>query len=78
MCIRDSDKTSPIGRSFYNTYQVKTIEEVEAKLKKIDGLDYTWLPDGCLRIVSEPVPAVRFIDQQSSGNFIHQYTFHNR
>lgn len=70
------DLTSPIGRSFYNTYQVKTVQEVEAKLNKITGLEYSWLPDGCLRVVSEPIPAVRFIEQQH-GESIYQWTFHN-
>mmetsp|Transcript_7920 Transcript_7920/g.14914 ORF Transcript_7920/g.14914 Transcript_7920/m.14914 type:complete len:653 (-) Transcript_7920:76-2034(-) len=70
------DLTSPIGRSFYNTYQVKSVEEIEDKLGKIAGLEYSWLPDGCLRVTSEPIPAVRFIEEQH-GESIFQWTFHN-
>lgn len=72
----EDDMTSPIGRSVFNTYQVKTVEEVEAKLNSILGLQYTWLPDGCLRVISEPVPAVRFIEEQH-GHSIFQWAFHN-
>lgn len=70
------DPTSPIGRSFFNTYQVKTIEELEEKLNVIKGLEYEWLADGSLKVTSEPIPAVRFIDQQHE-NAIYQWTFHN-
>lgn len=72
----EDDLASPIGRSFYNTYQVKTVEELEAKLNAISGLEYSWLPDGCLRVVSEPIPAVRTIEEQH-GHSIYQKTFHN-
>mmetsp|Transcript_7037 Transcript_7037/g.10302 ORF Transcript_7037/g.10302 Transcript_7037/m.10302 type:complete len:565 (+) Transcript_7037:1-1695(+) len=70
------DFTSPIGRSFYNTYQVKTIEELEVKLDSVQGLEYTWLSDGSLRVVSEPIPAVRMTEQQHDHS-IYQWTFHN-
>jgi len=40
------------------------------------GLEYSWLPDGSLYVISEPVPAVRFIEAQS-GHSIYQWTFHN-
>lgn len=68
--------SSPIGRSFYNTYVVKTKEELEAKLDSIEGLEYEWLSDGSLRVVSEPVPAVRMIEQQHDHS-IYQWAFHN-
>ena len=72
----EDDPTSPIGRSFYNTYQVKTTEALEAKLNSIPGLEYEWLPDGSLKVTSEPIPAIRFIDQQHDQS-IFQWTFHN-
>ena len=72
----EDDLTSPIGRSFYNTYQVSTRNEVEEKLNIIEGLDYEWLPDGSLKITSEPIPAIRMIEQQSESA-IYQWTFHN-
>ena len=40
------------------------------------GLEYSWLPDGSLRVVSEPVPAVRFIKEQGEHS-VYQWTFHN-
>lgn len=70
------DVASPIGRSFYNTYQVQTVEELEEKLNSMAGLEYSWLPDGSLRVVSEPVPAVRFIKEQGEHS-VYQWTFHN-
>ena len=53
----EDDKTSPIGRSYYNTYQVKSKDELVAKLDAIEGLEYEWLSDGCLKVTSEPIPA---------------------
>lgn len=72
----EDDPTSPQGRSFYNTYQLKTKEEVEDKLKQTDGAEYKWLPNGDLSVTSEPVPAIKFIDYQHS-HAIYQWTFHN-
>jgi len=72
----EDDPLSPQGRSFYNTYQVKTKEEVEEKLKSTKGVDYTWLPNGDLSVTSEPVPAIKFIDSQHA-HAIYQWTFHN-
>jgi hypothetical protein len=34
------DVASPIGRSFYNTYQVQTVEELEEKLNSMAGLEF--------------------------------------
>jgi diketogulonate reductase-like aldo/keto reductase/alpha-ketoglutarate-dependent taurine dioxygenase len=70
------DPDSPIGRSFYNTYQLSTIQALEEKLNSIQGLDYTWQSDGSLKVTSEPVPAIKFISHQHNQS-IYQYTFHN-
>uniref|UniRef100_A0A7S2I4B2 NADP-dependent oxidoreductase domain-containing protein n=1 Tax=Helicotheca tamesis TaxID=374047 RepID=A0A7S2I4B2_9STRA len=72
----EDDKESPIGRSFYNTYQVKTKMELETKLDATKGLEYEWLDDGSLKVTSEPIPAIRFIEQQQN-HAIYQWTFHN-
>lgn len=69
----EDDPKSPIGRSFYNTYQVSTKEEVEEKLDAIQGLEYHWLEDGSLQVISEPVPSVRFIEEQYFHS-IYQHT----
>mmetsp|Transcript_10157 Transcript_10157/g.12873 ORF Transcript_10157/g.12873 Transcript_10157/m.12873 type:complete len:645 (+) Transcript_10157:113-2047(+) len=72
----EDDPASPIGRSFYNTYQVSTKEEVETKLNAVQGLEYKWLQDGSLRVASEAIPAVRCIEQEHN-HAIYQWTFHN-
>jgi len=72
----EDDKQSPIGRSFYNTYQVSSTVELEKKLNAIKGLEYEWLPEGSLRVVSEPIPAIRMIEQQDD-HAVYQWTFHN-
>lgn len=72
----EDDPDSPIGRSFYNTYHVSTVEALEDKLQAIPGLEYTWQPDGSLKVTSEPIPAIKFIHQQHD-QAVYQYTFHN-
>jgi diketogulonate reductase-like aldo/keto reductase/alpha-ketoglutarate-dependent taurine dioxygenase len=73
---KEDDANSPIGRSWKNTYQVETIEELELKLKAIKGLEYVWQKDGSIRITSEPIVAIKFIGQQHD-EAIYQWTFHN-
>mmetsp|Transcript_48107 Transcript_48107/g.145300 ORF Transcript_48107/g.145300 Transcript_48107/m.145300 type:complete len:650 (-) Transcript_48107:424-2373(-) len=72
----EDDLASPLGRSFYNCYQVKTNEELEKKLNTVEGLEYEWQPDGALKVTSEPIPAIRMIEQQGN-HAIYQWTFHN-
>ncbi|KAL3772242.1 hypothetical protein ACHAWO_012640 [Cyclotella atomus] len=72
----EDDKESPIGRSFYSCYQVDNKADLEAKLNDIDGLEYKWMPDGCLQVITEPIPAIRMIEQQHEHG-IYQWTFHN-
>jgi diketogulonate reductase-like aldo/keto reductase/alpha-ketoglutarate-dependent taurine dioxygenase len=73
----EDDKSSPIGRSWKNTYNVDTKEELEAKLETIKGLDYEWKDDDAIKVTSEPVPAIKYIDELHSHMAVHQYTFHN-
>jgi hypothetical protein len=72
----EDDKESPIGRSFYSCYQVDNKADLENKLNGIDGLEYKWMPDGCLQVITEPIPAIRMIDQQHNHG-VYQWTFHN-
>lgn len=72
----EDDKDSPIGRSFYNAYQVDNKMDLEMKLDKIAGLEYEWQPDGSLTVITEPIPAVRMIEQQHN-HAVYQWTFHN-
>jgi hypothetical protein len=52
----EDDKNSPIGRSFYNTYQVNNKLDLEKKLSEITGLEYEWTHDGSLTVTTEPIP----------------------
>ena len=52
----EDDKESPIGRSFYNAYQVTNKIDLEKKLNKINGLEYEWTPEGSLTVITEPIP----------------------
>eukprot|EP00804_Cyclotella_cryptica_P024776 CCRYP_001744-RC/>CCRYP_001744-RC protein AED:0.10 eAED:0.10 QI:259/1/1/1/1/1/7/113/645 len=72
----EDDKESPIGRSFYSCYQVENKTDLEKKLNDIPGLEYQWMPDGCLEVITEPIPAIRMIEQQHNHG-IYQWTFHN-
>ncbi|KAL7484753.1 hypothetical protein ACHAW6_010367 [Cyclotella cf. meneghiniana] len=72
----EDDKESPIGRSFYSCYQVDNKDDLEKKLNDIPGLEYEWMPDGCLQVITEPIPAIRMIEQQHNHG-IYQWTFHN-
>ena len=48
----EDDQNSPIGRSFYNAYQVDNKMDLEMKLDKIAGLEYEWQPDGSLTVIT--------------------------
>lgn len=72
---KEDDPSSPIGRSYYNTYQVDSISALEAKLDAIAGLEYEWIGED-LKVTSESVSAVKLIREHSS-NAVYQHTFHN-
>ena len=72
----DDDPLSPIGRSYKNTWHVKTPKELEEKLSKIDGCSWEWKEDGSVRITTEAVPALRLVKEHSQ-NYVFQYTFAN-
>jgi len=63
----EDDKNSPIGRSFYNTYQVTNKTDVEKKLNEIAGLEYEWTSDGSLTVTTEPIPGEMIIWHSNSG-----------
>ena len=72
---QSDDATSPIGRSYFNTYQVDTVPDLEAKLDAIPGLEYEWIGEE-LKVTSEAVPAVKLVREHCS-NAVYQWTFHN-
>ena len=81
-----TDPTSPIGRSYCDTYNVQSRTELEQKLKELDGCSWEWLPghnggsstddDASVRITSPAVPAVRLIPDHCQ-NHVFQYAFAN-
>jgi D-xylose reductase len=73
----EDDLASPIGRSWKNTYNVSSKEELDTFLKvSRPGDVYEWLDGDCVKITSEATPAVRLISEEN-GNFVYQYAFHN-
>ncbi len=52
------DVVSGQGRSWASTFSVKTREEAEARMTRL-GYTWEWQEDGCLRVTSPILPAVR-------------------
>lgn len=71
------DPSSPLGRSYQNSWNVSSRQELEERLSKIDGCEWSWHDNGDVTIISEPIPAIRFIHDSLTQNFIHQGTFCN-
>jgi hypothetical protein len=53
----DDDPKSGMGRSWKSTLEVTNREAAEERLRKL-GYTWEWLPDGCLRATTPPLPAV--------------------
>jgi alpha-ketoglutarate-dependent taurine dioxygenase len=53
----DNDLNSGMGRSWKSTLGVDTKEAAEARLRELN-YSYEWLPDGCLKATTPPLPAV--------------------
>jgi hypothetical protein len=53
-----NDPTSGMGRSWQSTLRADTPERAEERLKAL-GYSWTWLDDGCLRMTTPVLPAVR-------------------
>jgi D-xylose reductase len=70
------DPLSPIGRSYKNTWNVTSPQELDARLSEIEGVQWEWLVDGAVRITTQAVPALRLVTDPS-GNFLFQQAFAN-
>lgn len=72
------DASSPIGRSYQNTWQVANRQELDAKLatQENDGVQWHWLDDGSVRVTTQAVPAIRLVGT-CHANLIYQYVFAN-
>ena len=75
------DPSSPIGRSYQNTWHVSSPAELDAKLAAQPGGDMTWhwLDDGSVRVTTAAVPALRLVrtTSPSAHNLVYQYVFCN-
>ena len=54
----ENDPKSGMGRSWQSTLRAETKEEAEHRLSKLK-YDWTWQPDGSLRVTTPVLPAVR-------------------
>ncbi|QDT52597.1 Taurine catabolism dioxygenase TauD, TfdA family [Caulifigura coniformis] len=52
-----NDPNSGMGRSWKSTLEVETTEAAEARLRDLN-YSWEWLPDGCLKATTPPLPAV--------------------
>jgi alpha-ketoglutarate-dependent taurine dioxygenase len=52
-----NDANSGMGRSWKSTLEVETREAAEARLRALN-YSWEWLPDGCLKATTPPLPAV--------------------
>ena len=62
------DLSSPLGRSWKNTYNVDSRSCLENILDLKDGIDYHWKSDGCISITSEILPAIFY--NHETNNYI--------
>jgi D-xylose reductase len=72
----EEDKSSPIGRSYKDSWGVANKEELDTKLSNIKGCEWVWNNDGSVTITTEAIPALRLI-KEHHNNFIYQWTFSN-
>lgn len=63
-----TDETSAQGRSWRETYDVKTREEAEAAMKR-QGTTCEWLPNGDCRTITMALPGLRKDDRTSKEVF---------
>jgi hypothetical protein len=52
-----NDATSGMGRSWQLTFRSETREGAEQRMREL-GYSWEWLPDGCLRATTPPLPGV--------------------
>lgn len=72
----EDDPSSPIGRSYKNTWNVTSKEELDKKLSAIEGCVWQWQADGSVRITTQPVPALRLVADHAR-NYVFQHVFAN-
>lgn len=63
-----NDSSSAIGRSWQSTLRADTRERAEERLRAL-GYSWTWLDDGCLRMTTPVLPAVRKLENGHTSFF---------
>ncbi|HVJ69138.1 MAG TPA: TauD/TfdA family dioxygenase [Caulifigura sp.] len=64
----ENDAASGMGRSWKSTLEVETKEAAEARLRSLNYI-WEWLPDGCLKATTPPLPAVMTTDSGRKAFF---------
>jgi alpha-ketoglutarate-dependent taurine dioxygenase len=64
----ENDPSSGMGRSWKSTLRATTREDAEARLTSL-GYSWAWLDDGCLRVTTPVLPAVRPLGDGRSAFF---------
>jgi len=62
------DSASGMGRSWQSTWNASTTEEAEHRMSDL-GYSWEWLDDGCLRVTTPRLPAVRSLDDGRTSFF---------
>lgn len=70
----EDDPSSPIGRSWRSTFQVRAVDEALARLEAEDrmkqlGTTWRWLENGDLYTQTAPVPAIRVDERTGRSTF---------
>lgn len=55
---KETDRSSAIGRSWKETFQVETLEEAEVAMRDA-GMEWEWLQDGSVKTFTSVLPAIR-------------------
>ena len=63
------DKTSPIGRSWKNTYDVESCDQLEKVLTN-KGIEFEWLANKEILTISEILPAI-YYNEETKQNIFH-------
>lgn len=63
-----NDSASGMGRSWQSTWNASTTEEAEHRMSDL-GYSWEWLNDGCLRVTTPRLPAVRSLDDGRTSFF---------
>jgi hypothetical protein len=63
-----NDAASGMGRSWQSTWKAKTPEEAEARMTAL-GYSWEWLDDGCLKVTTPRLQAVKQLDNGKTAFF---------